>query len=211
MKTSDLIRILATGAGSAPRQALARTLGPAVTWGLIASVVLSLTVIGPLPGARYTSGVLWLKLMYALLIAGAGLVLTVRLARPLAALRGAQRTLSLVVSAMAVIAALQLSRTPADAWPQALLGRTWWFCPWLLATFSLPAMGALLWAMRSLAPTRLAQAGQACGLLAGALGAAGYALACPESSVAFVAVWYTVGIALMALLGRWLGPLLLRW
>jgi hypothetical protein len=76
---------------------------------------------------------------------------------------------------------------------------------------SLPALGATLLAMRGLAPTRLRAAGTAAGLLAGAVGAIGYALHCPEAALAFVAAWYTAGIALAGALGAALGPLVLRW
>ena len=93
----------------------------------------------------------------------------------------------------------------------AVLGHAWLVCPWLLVGFSIPALAAAFWAVRGLAPTRLRAAGLACGLLAGAVGAAGYSLACPESSVAFVAIWYSLGIVLTALLGAVLGPRLLRW
>ncbi|MCA3177141.1 MAG: DUF1109 family protein, partial [Burkholderiales bacterium] len=54
-------------------------------------------------------------------------------------------------------------------------------------------------------------AGFAAGLLAGSVGAMGYSLACPETSVTFVAVWYTLGIVITACLGRWLGPKALQW
>lgn len=76
---------------------------------------------------------------------------------------------------------------------------------------SAPALAAVLWAMRGLAPTRPRTAGFAAGLLAGSLGALGYALYCPELSPLFVLVWYTLGILIPAGLGALLGPLLLRW
>jgi hypothetical protein len=76
---------------------------------------------------------------------------------------------------------------------------------------SLPALAAALWALRGLAPTRPRAAGLAAGLLAGGLGAAGYALSCTELSPAFVAVWYSLGIALAGGLGASLGPWALRW
>ena len=44
----------------------------------------------------------------------------------------------------------------------------------------LPVFVATLWAMKGLAPTRLALAGAAAGLLAGAVGAVVYTLHCPE-------------------------------
>lgn len=76
---------------------------------------------------------------------------------------------------------------------------------------SLPALAAALWALRGLAPTRPRHAGFAAGLLAGAVRACGYALACTESSPAFIAAWYTLGILLTGCLGAALGPRVLRW
>ena len=45
----------------------------------------------------------------------------------------------------------------------------------------------------------------------GAMGAIGYALSCPASSLAFVALWYTLGMVLTASIGAWLGPRVFRW
>ena len=53
--------------------------------------------------------------------------------------------------------------------------------------------------------------GFAAGIFAGAIGALGYSLACPEASMAFVAVWYTLGIALTGAAGALVGPWALRW
>ena len=51
----------------------------------------------------------------------------------------------------------------------------------------------------------------AAGLLAGSVGAFGYALSCPEASPAFVAAWYTLGIVITGGVGAALGPRVLRW
>ncbi len=51
----------------------------------------------------------------------------------------------------------------------------------------------------------------AAGLLAGGVGASVYALWCRESTAAFVAVWYTLGIVACGGIGALLGPLVLRW
>jgi len=112
---------------------------------------------------------------------------------------------------MLLAGAVTLITTPEGERWTALLGQTWWICPWMLMMLSLPALTAILWAMRSLAPTRLKQAGFAAGLVAGVLGAMGYSLACPETSVAIVAIWYSLGIALTGWVGQWLGPKVLRW
>ena len=92
-----------------------------------------------------------------------------------------------------------------------LIGHTWLSCPTRIFTLSVPVLLLVLSALRGLSPTRLRAAGLAAGLLAGALAAVGYALVCRELSPAFVAVWYSAGIGLAALLGAALGPRALRW
>ena len=53
-------------------------------------------------------------------------------------------------------------------------------------------------------------AGFAAGVLAGSAGAFGYSFSCPEASIGFVAVWYTLGIVLTGVLGSVLGWRVLR-
>jgi hypothetical protein len=100
---------------------------------------------------------------------------------------------------------------PADERTAALMGHSALQCPWNVLGLSLPALAVALWALRGLAPTRPVAAGAAAGLLAGALGALGYALACAELALPFVAAWYTLGVLMTAALGAALGPRLLRW
>ena len=79
-----------------------------------------------------------------------------------------------------------------------------------VARLAAPVLAGLLWAWRGLAPTRSRAAGAAAGLLAGALGAPGYTLACTEDCTASIAVWYGAGIAVTGGLGAALGPRVLR-
>lgn len=211
MHTEQLIDMLARDAGPAPRAVVARRLLPVMLMGVLCSIVLALWLIGPLPAESFQTPAPWIKLAYAAALAvGAGL-LTSRLARPVAELFTPRLLVGLAVSAMALIGAATLILTPAQARLDAVFGQTWLTCPWTLLGFSLPALAGILWAMRGLAPTRPRQAGWAGGLLAGALGAMGYALACPESSPTFVALWHTAGMLMTAYIGRLLGPIVLRW
>jgi hypothetical protein len=211
MDTDRLMDMLARDAGPAPRAAVARRLAPVALGGVVLSIVLAFWLMGPLPAASFESVATWIKMCYAVSLALAAGLLTSRLARPVAHLKAPRMLVWLVVTAMAVVGAVMLGLTPADERLGALLGQTWLSCSWTLMGFSLPALAGILWAIRGLAPTQPRQAGWAGGLLAGALGAVGYALACPESSSAFVAIWYTAGIVLTGLIGRLLGPLVLRW
>jgi hypothetical protein len=112
---------------------------------------------------------------------------------------------------MAALGVAMLLATPSGERVAAVLGESWSRCPWRVFALSLPALAGALWAVRGLAPTRLRAAGAAAGLLAGAVGAFGYALSCPETSPAFVALWYPLGMAVTAALGALLGPRVLRW
>jgi hypothetical protein len=211
MKTNDLIELLAAGAGPAPRAVAARRLAPAAALGVLASAAGALVILGPIPAELFATPAPWMKLAYAGALAGAAAWLAARLGRPIARTSGPVRALLLVVAAMVLLGALTLLATPVGARLATVLGHSWARCPFNVLVLSLPALAGALWALRGLAPTRPRAAGLAAGLLAGGLGAFGYALSCTELSPAFVAIWYSLGIALAGGLGAALGPRVLRW
>lgn len=211
MNTVQLMDMLARNAGAAPRAVVARRLVPVMLLGLLCSSALAWWLMGPLPAEELRAPATWIKLAYAAALAVAAGLLTSRLARPLARVSAPRWLVLGAMGAMLLVGAVALGLTPAEDRLGAVLGQTWLLCPWTLMAFSLPALAGILWAVRGLAPTKPRQAGWASGLLAGALGAMGYALACPESSSAFVAIWYTLGIVMTACIGRWIGPRVLRW
>jgi len=211
MKTDALIDMLARGAGPAPRGVAARRLLPAVVFGLLASVLLAVALHGIVPHEMFATVAPWIKLVYAGSLALAAGWLTARLSRPVARLAAPSRSTLAVLAAMAALGLLAWWSAPDGERADALLGASWVSCPWNVLALSLPSLAGVLWAVRGLAPTRPRAAGFAAGLLAGALGAFGYALSCPEPAVSFVAAWYTSGIVLTALVGAALGPRVLRW
>jgi hypothetical protein len=211
MRTDRLIEMLARDAGPAPRALAARRLAPAALAGLLASGGIAVAILGAIPASMFASHVPWTKIVYAGALALTAGWLTARLARP-AASTDAPRGMTLAVfGAMAALGAAALWAEPAELRLTALLGQSWKSCPFSVLALSLPALAAALWALRDLAPTRPRMAGAAAGLLAGSLGAIGYALHCPEAAIAFVAAWYTAGIVLTGALGAALGPRVLRW
>jgi hypothetical protein len=101
--------------------------------------------------------------------------------------------------AMAVVA--ELFTLPSDTWSATMVGTNGVVC---LAYISLIGIGPLtifLLALRHGAPTRPAIAGAIAGLLAGGIAATFYAAQCTDDSPLFVATWYTLAIALLAILG----------
>ena len=82
---------------------------------------------------------------------------------------------------------------------------------WQIPVLAVPAVLILAGVVRSLGPTNLRLTGAYVGLLAGGIGALGYALHCHHDSVAFVGVAYTLAILETAVLGALVGPRILRW
>jgi hypothetical protein len=211
MKTDDLIAALATNAGPAPRAAVARRLAPAMLFGVLASSLLSIAVLVPLGDRPLPGQALGMKLGYACALAASAAWLTGRLARPAAPFERAARCVAAVVILMGILGLVSLLRSEPGARWTAALGHSWLICPWAVVLLSVPGLAGMLWALHGLAPTRPRLAGFAAGLAAGALGAAGYAISCSEDATSFIALWYTLGIALAGALGAMLGPRWLRW
>jgi len=211
MKTERLIGLLTSGAGPAPRAPVARRLAPVLAAALTASIIASVAVLGLIPPAMWFGAAPWIKLGYAAALGASCAWLLARLACPAAPIGAAPYTLAAAVAAMLLVGAGELALMPPAERYSYMVGHSAARCPWAILALSTPALAGLVWALRGLAPTRLRLAGVCAGLLAGTIGAAGYALSCSEESAAFVAVWYSLGIALCGLLGGALGSRLLRW
>jgi len=84
-------------------------------------------------------------------------------------------------------------------------------CAGTIIMASIPALAAVLYAMRAGTPTRLRRAGAVAGFLAGSVGGLAYTIACLNDGAAFVAIWYSIAIACVTALGALFGPKLLRW
>jgi hypothetical protein len=211
--TNDLIDRLAAEAGAMRGPAVGSRLRWAAAAGLTGAVIIVLSWLGVRPdlGQAIATPAFWLKVGYAAALTLAGYVALERLARPVGSGR---RGLALALGALAVLGVMggaELAMAaPADRltlW----LGRTWRHCPLNILALSGPMMVAGLFAVHSLAPTRLLLAGAATGLFAGGVAMTAYCLHCPETQPAFVATWYSLGAALTATAGAALGPLVLRW
>jgi hypothetical protein len=211
MKTDALIDALATGAGPAPRAVVARRMAPAMTFGLLASAGLALAVLGIVPPNVFEDPLWWVKFGYAVALSAACAWAAARMARPGARIANPWGVVAAVAAVMVLLGVEYLIVNPAETRLALVMGSSASVCPWRILMLSIPALAAVLWALRGLAPTRLRVAGLAAGLLAGAVGATGYALACPETSMTFVAIWYSLGIVMTGALGALLGPRVLRW
>jgi hypothetical protein len=213
MNTEALIDRLATHVQPIPERVGQRRLLRALAWGTLGSVLWLSWLYGPRADWReaMTWPAFWAKLLLPMAVAVASLVWAYRLMHP-GAREGHARGWSL-------LPVLVLWTWAAWAWfgadpmqrPSLLWGQTWRVCVWNILGMSLPWALALLWAARGLAPTRPARTGAAVGWAAGGMGAAVYALHCPEMAAPFLAVWYVLGMALVAGLSSLAGSRVLRW
>lgn len=152
-----------------------------------------------------------MKVAYGLSLAGITGSLALALAFPDARASNRWRLVALPVTALLVLAVIQLLTTPIEQWGGLMLGSSWARCPWRILALSTPIFVGLTHALRQGAPTDLRAAGAAAGMMSGAVAATIYALACTENSALFVLVWYSLGIGLTTAMGAILGPRLLRW
>ena len=210
MRTAQWIDLLAQGAGPAPQQLVLRRLAPVAVLGALATAAIAVAWLGFVPAERFLTTAPWIKLAYAAALAASAGWLTARLARLVGRLAAPLRAVVGVVVAMGLLGVLAWATTPAPLRPAAPMGHSWQACPLVVAALAAPVLAGLLWAWRGLAPTRSRAAGAAAGLLAGALGAPGYTLACTEDCTASIAVWYGAGIAVTGGLGAALGLRVLR-
>jgi len=213
MKTDALIDRLSVSAPPVPPGAVWRKLALGTGAGAAVSFTLMLAWLGIRPdlAVAVATGAYWMKFFYTLLLATAGFWLVERLSRPGARSRTQMLLEAVPVVAIAVLAVIELMPAAPAARHHLMMGASAEVCPWRIVILALPVLAGVLWSMGKLAPTRLALAGLAAGLAAGALGAFIYAFHCDESAAPFVAVWYTFGIGAVGALGAVAGRFLLRW
>ncbi len=210
MRTEDLINALAAD----PPMARPR-LVPMIP--LAAGIVVMILCYGILLDARpdiaeaMRSAGFILKLTAAALLVAAAAGALVQLAAPGRSMGIWRFSLAAPFLLVAGGVVATIAGTPASEWWTRLVGTNAFACLTIVpALAAAPLAGALL-CLRSRAPTRPVLTGALAGLLAGGLAAMLYGTTCIDDSPLFVAVWYSLSIAIMATVGGYLGHLMLRW
>lgn len=213
MNTDALIQSLAADVRPVTRHAVGQRIAIGLSLGGLATIA----VIGLWLGFRPDFSIamksygLWMKWIYTISLSAVAVAATIQLARPEPGRVRGLWLLGLPVLLVVISGLVELARSPTEQWLSMWLGQSWKQCPWIISRLSIPILIGLLWAYRTLAPTRLRAAGAAAGLAAGACAAALYCLHCPEASALFVLSWYSLGIGVMTAIGALIGPRLLRW
>jgi hypothetical protein len=213
MKTEDLVSLLSIGAEAVDLRLMSRRWLLALAGGALIAFLLTagLLKLNPALWRETSKPMFWVRESYCVILGVLGFISVVRLARPGLRLGVAPIGIPVVVIAMSVLAVATLVAASPQNRARLIFGHTAGVCPFLIALVAAPLFIALLWVMRSLAPTRLRWAGAASGFAAGSIGALVYTLHCPELAAPFLAIWYLLGMLIPTAIGVWLGPQLLRW
>lgn len=213
MKTDDLIGLLAADSVPVDRHTGTRRLSLAMGVGALLALAWVSAVFGlraDLAGVAAT-GPYVLKMGVPLAVAVLGAVAVFRLGHPGMRVDGVARWVTMPVLVLWVLALLVWGAAEPVQRISLVFGDTWRVCSLNVALTALPVLMMALWFLRGMAPTRPDWAGAAAGWFAGGVGAAAYALYCPEMDAPFLAVWYVLGMLVPAALGALVGPRLLRW
>jgi hypothetical protein len=213
MNTQELISLLGKDAQLAPAKPIGQRFALALSLSLVACLTLvwAFWGINPELTALMNVPAFWLKQVWLLAVTGCSWALVQRLSRPAAPSRTPAIAVAIAIVSMLALGAWQWMQPGTTPRTELWQGVSWTTCAFSIAALALPVLGALLWTLRDLAPTRPGLAGAAAGLLAGAWGGLAYSLHCPETAYTFLALWYGAGLAAVTGLGAFIGQRVLRW
>ena len=183
-----------------------------VAGGIVAAIAMYMMLglredIATAPGTM----MFWTKSFYTFALAVLGGCATLVLARP----DGRTRWPWIAATGLAVLlaagATMQLMIMPADQTMHLIVGSSSLVCPLYIVGLSLPVLAGVMLVLRRMAPANPTLAGLAAGLFAGGAGAWIYTFHCGENGMMFLLLWYSLGIAVVALLGALIGRFALRW
>ncbi|HXG80920.1 MAG TPA: DUF1109 domain-containing protein [Sphingomicrobium sp.] len=211
MRTDQLIAQLASGPAVRTRPVLRIALAIGVGW-LVALVGLAMVEGAPMAAVEHTGAAAFaVKLGYTLALASLAALAAIAAGRPGRRLSGPVMLIAIPLLLVLGIASIELATSDPTRWSGMMRGATYWSCFTSVVVASLPVFVGMVWAYRTLAPTRLALAGFLIGLSAGAAGALAFALYCHETTAAFLLTAYTPAMLVTALLGMAVARPLLRW
>ena len=212
MKTDDLVQALV-----ADRAAVQRPIGTQLAWALGIGLVLSAAgfwhALGPRPDFVQAAGTMRfdVKVIEVVLLAATALALVLQVGRPVPVTGWRVAALAAAPALLVATVIAELVAVPSGQWLARLVGTNSRVCLTAIPLMSLPLLAAFMLVLRRGAPVARTAAGAVAGLAASGLAAVLYATHCPDDSPLFVAVWYSIAIGGVTLLGAVLGRFLLRW
>jgi len=202
MDTSVLIKALVADT-QRPSASLSSVWWGAVGVSAALAAVVFYATLGPRPdiaAAAETARFLF-KFVVTITLASTAFALARALSRPGEAWRKVVPFLAAAPALLAIALMSELVLLPPEAWSASMIGINAMNCLASIVLIGIGPLAIFVMVLRHGAPTRPAVAGAAAGLLAGAIAATVYAVHCPDDSPLFVATWYTIAIAGLALVG----------
>ena len=202
METNELIKALASDAR------LRAASSSSVWWGAVGLAValaaaIFFTTLGPRPDiatAAETPRFLF-KFVVTIMLAVSAFGLVRVLSRPEETSRRAMLYLATVPALIIMAVIVELFLVPQDAWSAKLAGTNSVMCLTYIPLIGIGPLAMFLFALRHSAPAKPTLAGAVAGVLAGGIAATFYAAQCTDDSPLFVATWYTIAIAGLAIVG----------
>lgn len=212
MKTDHLIEALVQDAPRPQLSTAQRILGATVLGALVSGALFALALgVRPDIGSAVETWRFVFKFVLSLLCMSCAWWACLELARPEVRPRDVLGRLAVAPALLAAAVLYELLAVSPAHWSERLAGNYAGTCLLAIPLLSIVPLAALLMALRVGAPRVPASAGAVAGLLAGALSATLYATHCPDDSPLFVAMWYTLAVSLVTLIGALAGHRVLRW
>jgi hypothetical protein len=211
MDTESLIRTLAQDRADAVPMPRAWALAAGIAAILAAMAFWAST--GPRPDIADAAGTVrfLFKFVVTLSLFATALWALSALARPGADARAVLPALLVAPSLLLIAIGMELMAISADQIGPRWIGNNSLVCVTSIPLIGIGPLAAFLLALRHGAPDRPALAGALAGIVAGGLAATFYAAHCADDSPLFVATWYTLAIALLAVVGAAAGRVVARW
>lgn len=209
MQTAGLVHLMTQDA--VLRDRLPPRLWGALAVGVLAAAVGFLLTLGPRPDFALALQDWRFGMKFA--VTGALAISAARLVFALGGPLPVSGWASLLAGPAILAAAVagELSLQPAADWAGLALGKNAAVCLTVIPLLSALPLALLLGVLRLGAPQRPGLAGAVAGVAAAGIAASLYAAHCTDDSPLFVALWYPLAVALVALTGAALGRRLLRW
>lgn len=212
MDTNELIKALASQSkGAAAPLSTVWRWAAGVSIAIAAFVFFALLGLRPDIASALETPRFLFKFLVAVALAASAFICVSVLSRPGENRRNAILGLAIAPALITAAVAAELFALPSDAWATAMIGKNSMACLAHITIIGLGPLAVFLLTLRYSAPVNPSLAGAAAGLLSGGIAASVYAANCTDDSPLFVAVWYTIAIAILAILGAAAANRLSRW
>jgi len=211
MKTDDLIETLVKDRVRTwrPRAAIVCAL---MAGALIAGIVF-LSFLNPRSDIAEAAGTyrFLFKIVFSLALAASAIVLVLQAFRPESPPGRWLWLVALAPITLMAAALAELMIMPSSTWLPRMMGINPFFCFIAICVLSIGPLLAFFAALRYGAPSNPGLAGAFAGLASGGIAAAVFVIHCPNDSPLFVAVWYSLAIGLVTVVGYFAGRRWLAW